>query len=713
MPVDARREVARVAVCVGVAGIVARRKEGADGKVKVRWIEAAALLFAGSVFAPALPSLWRHSVRGGKTAALAVAAMILVLRVRPDVRRAHHKLAEAGVPALCAVGLALSAVLRVADRGKAATTVLRSVATVAAPGVLLEGIESPGTCDVIALVGASLSVLLGQDAAAVLLLLMVTGGEALEEKVVQRAGECVSKLIDQQRPKQATVVDSALSLDERAVPVESVQPGDILVLREGDMVPCDAQVIQGSGTYDESVVTGEAVPTSHSPQGGSPAGASQAPVLMSGTIVVSAERRVLARVERAASNSTLALLAEALQAALERSAQMEQTTRMAAELFPAATFAAAAASFAWRARKPFDQWQAVLAILSAATTCPLAIGVPVAFLSGISVAARSGITVKSGAALEKLGRATMVVFDKTGTLTSGVPKVRRVSSMHLPETELVAIAAAAEQASGHVLARAVRTCCERRGVRPRDVRDGSIENMPGQGVSAEVRFGSGWERVLVGSPTLLAGAHVEVPASALLPEMAVHVAVGQSYAGTLYFDDPLRQHAVEAVRRLRSHSPKLRLAILSGDRSGRLQRVAEEVGINTVRCCFPHEKAEAIDGWRREGHCVVMIGDGVNDAAALAMADVGVSVGTNALASESADIVLVQQDLLLLEHALRLGKQVVRTARRGVVYGMGASFTQMALAELGVLTPLANSFLQEVVDLSAILNSASVLLTGK
>eukprot|EP01062_Namystynia_karyoxenos_P065932 TRINITY_DN59985_c0_g1_i1.p1 TRINITY_DN59985_c0_g1~~TRINITY_DN59985_c0_g1_i1.p1 ORF type:complete len:740 (+),score=222.10 TRINITY_DN59985_c0_g1_i1:67-2286(+) len=677
-----------------------------------RWAELALWIFAGSVFVPALPSLWRVSESSGKRALLRIAGAIAALRFVPPLRRLHQAAAEVAVPAACASALLATLVLRKRPGGRqVAAKLLRAAATFAAPGVLLAGIEDPGSSDVIALAGSALSLLLGQNAACVLLLLMVTGGEALEERVVRRAGNSVRAVIDQQRPK--TVCRIRADHTEETAPVSEVVPGDRIVLREGDTVPCDGQVEAGMATFDESALTGESMQQSHSPHSQNVRCSS----VLSGAVVVAAEGRVVLRVKRPAAESCLALLSNALEQALSREAEMEQTAGRAAVLFPAFTFAAAAASFSWRARPLRARWEASLALLSAATTCPLSIGVPVAFLSGISVAARCGITVKSGAALERLGAATMVVFDKTGTLTQGRPRVANICPAAAYTVDsLLAVAGAAEQGSGHVLARAVRHCCAHRGVKLPRVRAGSLMSVHGKGVTAELEAeGGGWQKVGIGSALLLSDLGVQLPKTVIdTAEMSVHVAVDGAYAGTLHFEDELRPHVRELIKRLRAsrtaRGRPFRLAILSGDPSGRLRRVAEDLGISTWRCCLPHEKAKVIEEWRQEGHCVVMVGDGVNDAAALAMSHVGVSIGTNALASESADVVLVQQELLLVDTALRLGRHVLRKAKRGVICGMGASGVQMVLAEAGVLSAFANSLLQELVDLSAILHSASVLL---
>jgi len=699
----------RLLLCVLLARLLKRRKQR-EGEPAHAWVEPACWLFAGSVLLPALPSLWRTARMEGRGAVIRLAMGVALLRFVPSVRELHHRLEGTLVPAGCVAGLFSSWTLQAFSRTQLSASVLRATAVFAAPGVLLEGIEDPGASDIIALAGAVLSVLLGQESAAVLLLLMVTGGEALEERVVDRAGDCVRTLIAQQHPTEATTVDSEDVENERRIAVKDLCPGDLIVLREGDVVPCDAAVVSGVATYDESALTGESLAQARLPT-------KEGEGLLSGAVLVQSEGKVIARVKRAAALSTFALMARALEAAQENSADIEVAGKRAAALFPALTFAAAAGSFAARGRSPKDAWATVLAMLSAATTCPLAIGVPVAFLSGISAAARHGVTVKSGVGLEALGRATMVVFDKTGTLTSGDPKVTRIikdASLDLTEEDLLRVVCAAQEGSNHVLARAMRerrdSHDQRLSTSPLRLRTepGSFEAVTGMGVRARV----GKWSVLSGSAALLAEHEVRLPEEvAGRSEMAVHVALDGQYAGTLLFSDPIRDGALELVHRLRALKPPPRLAILSGDRSGRLAVVAEELGIDTYHCCLPHQKAEQIQKWKREGEKVVFVGDGTNDTAALAEADVGVSVGTNALASESADIVLVKPQLLLIDFCLRLGRCVVTTSRRGVKCGMGASIVQMACAEAGLVSALTNSFLQEIVDLSAILYSASVLVS--
>lgn len=354
----------------------------------------------------------------------------------------------------------------------------------------------------------------------------------------------------------------------------------------------------------------------------------------------------------------------------------------------------------------------MLSVLMAATPCPATIGVPVAFLSGMSLAARHGVLIKSGAALEALAKASHVVLDKTGTITRGAAVVREFV-VHGCERgdagwcEALQLVASVEVLSTHPLATALCSFAEAQGLDFLPAAD--AEHVYGSGVAASVQA----RRVTVGRPEFVAeragvGTSGGGGAGAFLE---VHFAAEGGRSGYALLEDPVREGSQGAVARLRGLG--LRVSILSGDRSAHLQTVARQVGIDDARGGFlPQEKAEHVRQLASSG-CVIMVGDESNDAPALAAAQVGIAVGTSGLASQSADVVISalpsEGALERVAQLVALSRAVVSTARRGVTGGLGLSGLQVAAAATGLIPPRVNAIMQEVVDVTALANAASVL----
>ena len=777
-----------------------------------------------------------------------MAALVVGLRMLPRVREEllERLLPAWLVPATSVAGLTAAALLQLfGGRVDAAATLLRRMLVLLAPLSLAEGLSDLGEADVIALLGIVLGVGMNNLYSATVLLLMVTGGEALEDYAMDRSRQALDDVLRRRMPttarrlrrpaqqegrqprqeeREEDLTAAAVVADCEEVDVVALEPGDRILLREGEVVPVDCALVAGSCVVDESALTGEglmqekaatSLPSSSSSSSSSSSWALPSPSsrdpssrdLLSGSVLQSAKGTLVARATRPASESALVLMSRALAIATEEGrAPMHTRALRAAALFAPLTLFAAALSLLRLRRAgapPAEQWRTVMSILSAATNCPLSIGVPVAMLAGMSVARQAGITVKSGEALEALSRATMVVFDKTGTLTTGKPSLAAITAIapglppllagaagapamrtaasssgnngsdqdgpdYRQTAALLALANAVELGSNHVVAAAIRDHVAQTNQRfgrttiPLLPVDGAtVKTVEGMGVSADVILSAGGAgeslhqprsgnprtaKVLFGSAAFLAEQGVDLSeageaggsksgggttASAVGAAGAAGTVVWGSLAGQLsenylpillavdgkvhgcfFFRDALRPSARAAVSQLQRRGD-VRIAILSGDRSGRLEHVAAELGIDEklVVPCLPHEKMARVQAWRDEGETVVMVGDGVNDAPALAAASVGISMGTTALASDSADVVLLgSDDLMSVVKALDLGRTAASTATRGVVGGMGCSVLQMALAHAGVVPPFVNACLQEVVDLGAILNSLRVLL---
>jgi heavy metal translocating P-type ATPase len=349
-------------------------------------------------------------------------------------------------------------------------------------------------------------------------------------------------------------------------------------------------------------------------------------------------------------------------------------------------------------------------VLVVATPCPLLIAAPVSFIAGMSRAARAGIIVKDGGTLERLARVRTVAFDKTGTLTHGTPRVARVLPAGRTDDELLALVASAEQLSNHVLARALVDEAAARGLTL--ATDVTVDDVPGRGLRARV----GGHHLVLGSYALVADTAVDMEREALAPgEMSVVVSVDGRYAGTVTLSDEVRDDAARTVSRLRDAGVE-RMVVLTGDGQATAEAVAAQVGLDEVRAgLLPQGKVDAVAGLAgaagTSGRPVMMVGDGLNDAPVLAVSDVGVAMGARGAtaASESADVVVLVDELARVADAVAISRRTVRVALQSIGLGIGLSLVLMVLAALGAIPAVVGAGLQEVVDLVAILNALRAL----
>jgi len=564
--------------------------------------------------------------------------------------------------------------------------------------------------DVIAVCAFELGLLMGQHGAAAVTLLMLTGGEALEHYAFARARENLGHVLDDEAPvahrlrsrsilETSGVVDSAhIVLDDIAV--EDVETGDILSVRVGEAVPVDGCLhAQGAAdgvvTVEESLITGEAGDTVKNVNDR----------IHSGSI---AKAPLWLRVEAPYAGSTLELMRRALQDALDRKGSLQSVSATASSCLQPLTLVAAVLVLGLRrGAVPLSRWTTVLSVFMAATPCPASIGVPVAFISCMSVAAKHSVLIKSGAAIEAVASARHIVLDKTGTLTQGRPRVHRFTSFDFDSNKALQLVASTEASSTHPLATAVIHHAESKGLGRLQV--AFPESISGLGVAGVV---SG-HHILVGTRRFLSDRDIVVSTTeSVETHMETFFAIDGKLAGSILFDDDMRPGTAEAITLLRKLG--LQVAVLSGDRSAHLAATAKQLAIDDARGgCLPHEKAKCIQELLSGGG-VIMVGDEGNDAAALAAASVGIVVGTRSgLASKSADIVVSDTECASpLERVARLValcRNAVGTARRGAEWGLGASAVQVVAASLGLIPPRTNAVMQEMVDVSALLNAVSVL----
>ncbi|MGK2947383.1 MAG: heavy metal translocating P-type ATPase [Acidimicrobiales bacterium] len=541
--------------------------------------------------------------------------------------------------------------------------------------------------DVVALLALIGALALGELLAGAVIALMVASGDALEQYAHRRARRDLSALLSLAPRTAHRRVPGGYD----DVPVDVVEVGDLLLVKPGEVVPVDGATIEDA-VVDESVLTGEARPVDRAP----------GDLVRSGS--VNAGGAFGMRAAAAASESAYASIVE-----LVRSAGVERTpfVRLAdryALIFIPVVFGTAAAAWLWSG----DLTRA-LAVLVVATPCPLVLAAPVAIVSGISGAARQGVVLKDGAALEAMADTRTVLFDKTGTLTSG--RARLVAVIAAPELdpgEVLRLAASVEQASPHVLAGALVTEALARGLLLSE--PVSVHEQPGSGVTGTIDG----RLVEVGSTTMAlsgpAPAWFEAGQRRARREGAstVAVAVDGQPAGLLLLVDELRTDTPRALRALR-RSGVDRVVMLSGDRLEVAEPIGLSVGVDAVYA--DRSPAEKVDVVRLEAAAgsgtTVMVGDGVNDAPALAAADLGVAMGARGATatSEAADAVLVVDRLDRLAAGITTAKRARTIARQSVLLGMGLSFVGMGFAAAGLLPPVAGALAQEAIDIAAIANA--------
>ena len=542
--------------------------------------------------------------------------------------------------------------------------------------------------DAIALVSMAGALALGEYLAGAVVALMLAGGNALEEWANRRAARELTALVAR-APRTALLRREAELVE---VPADAVAAGDRLVVRPGDVVPVDGIVESDEAVLDESALTGEPPPVTVERDG----------QVRSGTSCAAGAFELVAL--RPAAESTYAALVRLVeQAGSERAPFVRMADRYAAIFLPVT---AVVAALAWALSG--DPVRA-LAVFVVATPCPLILAAPIALMSGLSRCARAGVVVKGAATIERLGRARSVLLDKTGTVTLGRPQLDRVVPLDgLPPAEILGLAASVDRLSSHPFARALVAGAEERGARlelPRDVREAF-----GSGVEGYV----GERHVLVGSPAWIGdhGVEVQVPVE-IDGDAKVMVAVDGAAAGIVLIGDRLRADAGELVPRLRragiSH-----VAMVTGDKRRVAATVGEALGVDRVYAeQTPEQKLDVVRALqaRPELRSIVMVGDGINDAPALALADVGVAMGSGGatVSSEIADAVVLVDRVDRVVDAISFGRRALGIARQSVLLGIGASLVAMGFAAFGFLAPVAGALLQEAIDVAVILNALRAL----
>ena len=546
--------------------------------------------------------------------------------------------------------------------------------------------------DAIALVAMAGALALGEFLAGAVIALMLAGGNALEAAANGRARRELTALL----ARAPTVAHRRVASRVEEVPVDALVIGDVAIVRRGEIVPVDGIVVSHAAVVDEATLTGESLPV----------GRAHGEPVRSGSVNAGVPFDV--RATRPASESSYAALVRLVeQAGRERAPFQRIADRYAALMLPATLVIAGGA---WIASA--DPVRA-LAVVVVATPCPLILAAPIALVSGISRAARRGIIVKGAGVIERLGRARSVLLDKTGTLTLGTPQIERVvASNSIAAADIVRFAASLDQLSAHVLGAALVEEARGRGLEldfPSDVLE-----QPGEGIRGTVNG----RRVIVGSEAWLRHEGVDVERGEAHPIAEaglarVSVAVDGVSVGTIVMADRVRPDAPALVADLRKAGVR-HIAMVSGDRSSVAESIGRELALDRVYAeQSPEDKLDVVRAVRAQADLapVLMVGDGVNDAPALAMADVGIAMGTTAAtaSSETADAVITVDRIDRVAEAVQIGRRSLGIATQSVVAGLAMSFAAMGAAAFGLIEPVQGALLQEGIDVAVILNALRAL----
>jgi heavy metal translocating P-type ATPase len=549
-------------------------------------------------------------------------------------------------------------------------------------GLALRLVRREFGSDLLAGMSIVTAVLLGEYLAGALVVLMLSGGEALEAYAVRSASTALQALA-RRMPSVAHRKQAGATAD---VPLADVAVGDELAVFPHEICPVDGTVVVGHGVMDEAYLTGEPYVISKTP--GSP--------VLSGA--VNGLTALTIRADRRAVDSRYAKIMQVMRASEQRRPRLRRLgDRLGAYYTP---LALAIALAAWIASGEVIRFLAVLVV---ATPCPLLIAIPVAIIGSISLAARRGIIIRDPAVLETVDTCRTAIFDKTGTLTYGRPRLTELlPGPGLQGKEVLALVASLERYSKHPLAAAILNAAREAGLSLADA--GEVHEPPGQGLRGLVKG----RAVEVTSRRKLAAEHPEAANS--LPAVAggleCVVAVDGQYAATLRFRDEPRAEGPAFIRHLRPRHRFDRVLLVSGDREPEVRCLADRVGISEVYAGqSPEQKLELVRQETGRAN-TLFLGDGINDAPALTAATVGVALGRNSdVTAEAAGAVVMESSLAKVDEFLHVSRRMRRIALESAVGGMALSAVGMVLAAAGYLPPVAGAITQEVIDVAAVLNA--------
>ncbi len=535
--------------------------------------------------------------------------------------------------------------------------------------------------DLLAGIAIVTAVLLHEYLAGSLIVLMLSGGDVLESYAVRRASSVLEALANRM-PSIAHRKENDRLAD---ITTDEVALGDTLVVLPHEICPVDGTVIEGSGTMDESYLTGE-------------------PYLMAKVVgstvlsgAVNGDSALTIRADKLSVDSRYAKIMEVMRTSEQHRPKLRRLgDQLGAVYAPLAVVIAVAA---WMLSGDAVRFLAVLVI---ATPCPLLIAIPVAIISSISLAARREIVIKNPAILETIGTCRTAIFDKTGTLTYGRPTLTEMIPVEgYSQIEVLSLVASLERYSKHPLSGAILKAAKMRGTTPLEVSD--IRELPGEGLKGDV---GGRSVQITSRKQLLADGGSEVDLPPLSGGLECIVLIDRRYAATLRFRDEVRGDSSSFINHLKPKHLFDRVMLVSGDRESEVRYLAEEVGIDHVYFGQTPEQKLQLVRKETEAAKTVFLGDGINDAPALTAATIGIAFGQNSdITAESSDAVIMDSSLLKVDELLHIGERMRAIALQSAVGGMALSLVGMSFAALGYLSPVVGAIIQEIIDVIAVLNA--------
>ena len=537
------------------------------------------------------------------------------------------------------------------------------------------------------------SVIYGEYLSAAFVAFMMLFGKILEDFTAERASKALEDL-GKLTPAAATVRRDG---HDALLPVDKIAPGDVVIVKTGERIAVDGIVIGGQASVNQAPITGESMPVAKT----------KGSEVYAGTLSELGALEI--RTTKVGDKSTLGQVMHMIEAAEENRAPIVRTADRYAKYFTPAILLLAV--FAYIITR---QVNSALSVLIVACPCALVLATPIAIVAGVANGARRGILIKGGARLESAGKVTAIAIDKTGTITVGEPRVMRVASFDgFSEREVIRRAAIAEKLSEHPLSRAIMAKARELGL---DITDAAeFRVIPGQGVVAGLEE----DTIIVGTEKLFRDNRVSLPAAldatmASLEEEGLTpllIASSGRTFGAIGVADTVSEDMSQAIRNLKSEGVK-RIVMLTGDSPEVAKRVAAAVGIDEWQArLLPQQKVESVKKMQEEGCTVAMFGDGINDATAMAQADVGVAMGINGtdVAMDTADIVLVRDDVLKAAEAISLSRMTLRTVKQNLFFALFFNLIGIAAASSGVLNPIGAALFHNIGSVGVVVNSARLV----
>ncbi len=556
--------------------------------------------------------------------------------------------------------------------------------------------------DLIALLAIISTILIDEHIAGGIILLMLSGGEALERYAEGQAKSALENLL-RFAPTKAHRVKKE-SNDFEDITVQEINIGDTLIIKRGEVAPVDGVVISGISSIDESMITGEPMP--RDVKAGSK--------IWSGSI--NTVDIIYFKTTTTHDQSTFSAIVRLVEKAEEKKAPTVRLANKFSIVFTIVTFIIA--GFAW-----YIDPKLVVAVLVVATPCPLILAAPIAFIAGMSRSAKKGIIVKHGGVFENITKAHSFFFDKTGTLTFGVPQVKEIIVLNegaggagWTKDKILALSASIEQFSTHILSQSIVSYANDKKLDlfiPE-----KFEEMIGQGISGVVKMENKEIKVADGSLSLLKSMNIKIDEEAMKitneaknnGEMSVYIAINNVVSAVVIFSDKIRGNVPSILKEIKETGAEI--VLVTGDTQDRAEKIGKELGFTKIVAnCLPENKMDLVQKYESEGKMVIMIGDGVNDAPAIGRASVGVALGYHGAttSTDTADAIITSDDTAKVLELTKISQKTMSIAFQSIFIGMTLSIIAMIFALFGYIKPISGAILQEVIDILVILNALRAL----